>query len=152
MAIFCDDAHAFLSVIHDQDLNFGKTVKASSGNVRVIVNRNGNLGGGTTAKMLDTSSLSTGSDRIVKRGNSGSNNISISFEECATNSNIGLRLRRFRARYDGFNFVDNAGNLPAPSNGVGNSKTLEYGATLVINSTASIGIQHPCYYIDINYE
>lgn len=132
-------------VVNIRELNFGKVAKPTSGNVWIVVRKNGSVGGGTTAIMLDTTAVSAGRERIS--GNK-KRNIQISFDECSGNSALGLQLRRFTAYYGGVNFI-NAANGLSPA---GKGQNLTYGATLVINSSTPGGVLTPCYNIDINYD
>ncbi|MDA0781146.1 MAG: DUF4402 domain-containing protein [Rickettsiales bacterium] len=131
--------------VNIRELNFGKVAKPTSGNVSIVVRRNGSVGGGTTAIMLDTTAVSAGRDRI---SGSRRNDIQISFDECSSNSALGLQLRRFVANYSGVNFINSANGLPPAWRG----QNLTYGATLVINSSTPGGVLTPCYNIDINYD
>lgn len=141
-------AAAPINISNDLVLNFGKVVKPSSGSVRVVVNRNGNLGGNTNAIILDSSSISIGSN-LIKGSPNSRDVIAISLDECASNSAIGLRLRNFRARYANIDFNNSEVNLPAPGN---KGTLLTYGAALVISSSARTGVQNPCYDITVNYD
>ena len=136
-----------IRIVHNQTLYFGKTVLPTSGNVRVRVTRNGNLGGATTALMLN-SNVARAEHRI--RGSGGNNSIQIALSECSTNAALGLRIRRFRSRYDNsVNFNATSGSLPAPGFF---GKMLWFGADLVIASFGQTGNLTPCYNIDVNYD
>lgn len=139
-------AAAALSVSNTRTLNFGKAVKPSSGNVRIVVGRNGSVRPSTTAIMLDTSTASGGRDRI--RG-SGRDRIQIAFSNCSSNAALGLELRRFVARYGGVRFINTRTNLRPPRR---RGRNLTYGATLIINSNAATGTLNPCYNIEVNYD
>ena len=136
-----------LTIGHTQSLNFGTVVKPTSGSTKIVVRRNGTLGGGTTAFMLDTASLSEGRDTI--KGASGNNTIQISFENCVSNASLGLELKRFRGRYAGVNFIDIGTGLDAPTT---SGAEVQYGANLIVNSTAATGFQEPCYDLIVVYE
>jgi len=146
--IYINEAYsaAALSVTNNRSLNFGKAVKPSSGTSKIVVKRNGSLGGGTNAIMLDTSSISSGRDRI--RG-SGRDRIQISFSNCSSNSALGLQIKRFTARYGGKNFINTGTNLRPPRR---RGRNVTYGANLIINSSAATGTLTPCYNIEVNYD
>ncbi len=134
-----------ITILTDKSLNFGTAVKPTSGNVIVVVKKNGNLGAGTTAIMLNTSNLSEAQNTI---SGDKHDTIQISFDNCNSNNSMGLRLKDFDAKYGGTDFMDSEGGLKAP----GNKTTLKYGATLVIRSVAQTGHLSPCYNINVDYD
>lgn len=135
-----------INLTNNRTLNFGVAVKPVSGTVKVVVNRNSSLGAGTNATILNTASLSSGSNLI--RGSS-SNTIQIAFSNCASNSALGLQINTFAASYGGKNFVNSAVALRPPRRA---GRNVVYGATLVINSSSATGSLSPCYNIDVNYD
>jgi hypothetical protein len=135
-----------ITITNNRTLNFGVAVKPVSGTNRVVVNRNGSLGAGTTATILNTAALSSGRNLI--RGNN-LNTIQIAFSNCASNSALGLNINTFVASYGGRIFVNSAVGLRPPRNA---GRNLDYGATLAIQSNATRGSLSPCYNIDVNYD
>ena len=129
-----------------QDLNFGMIAKPNSGQVKVVVNTNGSLGGATSAIMLNTSSISAGSQNV--RG-SPRRSVGIQFSECSSNAAMGLKIENFRASFRGNRFTNSAVGLGAPGF---RGTTLRYGATLVVQPNANTGLLKPCYNIDVNYD
>ena len=134
-----------INIIPNSSLSFGKVVKPAIGNAQITITKNGSLGNPSNAVILNSSSVSAGSQTIAGSTN---NNVSISFSQCSSNSAIGLEIKNFVARYDTIDFVSFQVGLPPPSLGT----NLLYGATLVINSNAQTGNLQPCYHIDVNYE
>jgi hypothetical protein len=126
-------------------LNFGTIAKPNSGSVDVVVTRHGSLGGGTTAMVLGTTSISAGREEIKAHKHKS---IQIAFSDCASNSSIGLEISNFNAQYGGVVFLNNGVGLYSSKN----KETLEYGATLKINSNAQTGSFTPCYNIFVNYD
>ena len=106
----------------------------------------GSIAAGTTATVLGSSFVSSGS--LTIKGNN-ENSIDISFENCASNSSSGIEISDFKAKYAGVSFTDNGFNLPAPSEvGV----RLNYGASLNLNPFVSAGNYSPCYYVNVSYQ
>lgn len=139
-----------LVLTHLTTLNFGTAAKPTSGTTKIVVSVTGTIAAGTTATMVDTSSVSNGKHKI--KGSGGNNHIQISFSQCASNSSLGLNMSRFVAVYgDNPNttlFLNSATNLNAPGNGT----NLYYGATLDLTSSTSLGHLSPCYNIDVDYD
>lgn len=127
-----------------RQLHFGTVMKPSSGTVKVVVKRNGNINNGaTTATMLDTALVSDGNIRI--RGSSD-DKIDISFSD---EGNVaGLTITEFDARYGGKNFKNSKTKLKAPRPA---GRVLDFGGTLQISNSVASGTHYPGFMIEAVY-
>lgn len=136
-----------ITIENVKELDFATAVKPESGSVLIRVKKKGTLASGpTTATMLDTSTISNGEKKIK---GSNTDSIQIYFNNCGSNSGLGLKLKRFAAKYGGTTFIDQAVALDPPKP---NGKKLVYGADIVINSSGPSGELSPCYDIVVTYE
>ena len=135
------DIVAPLTVVANNDMDFGKLVQPTTGSVTAIVSDAGALTG--TADYID----STGAQGTVNISGSSTETVSITITD--TTAITGLSLSAFSGTFGGQALV--SGSLTGATL-TGGTDVFNIGATLTVDSTVATGTHSPSYDVAVNYE
>jgi len=132
--------NAEILIQQTQGLQFPKALVASSGNARIVVKHNGQLGSSTTATIVGTNY--NAGEYLLSSDTSNTFTVNITSDE-----NIpGVQLKSFKFRYEGTTYK----NFPAsglPNPGSGTVATL--GVKVLYNTSIDLGEVQPSFTLTV---
>ena len=130
-----------LTVVANNDMDFGKLVQPASGSVTAVVSDTGALTG--TADYVDA----TGAQGTVDISGASSETVSITITD--TTAITGLSLSNFSGTFGGQAL---SGGSLTTATLTGGTDVFNVGATLTVDSTVATGVHNPSYDVEVNYD
>ena len=141
----------------NQDLNFGKFVRPTSGNGRVRVREDSGTVTSNNIQLLTTSGQVA--EALIKINKGNNTTFHVSFSNQANLSDV--EFRRFRGSYQctkecnfngNFNLKTGESQSFSLDNNKKNEIKLIYGAVIRVRPTAPLGVVLPQYQLNIDFE